>query len=136
MIAQSPVPPLKAILCQYQQKNIENQKLNPFRSALLHMKTRVSLKYFVNDCCLLFYQNRIFLLQKCFVNEYVFWKDELSVLPVLHLLLLLFHTMFSLLVILFVIKLYARNNTFKQCFDELVTFSRFKAALSYIIFIS
>ena len=28
----------------------ENQKLNFSRSALFHMKIRVSLKYFVNDC--------------------------------------------------------------------------------------
>ena len=33
----------------YKQKSIEKQKLNFFRSALSHMKTRVSLKYFVND---------------------------------------------------------------------------------------
>ena len=40
-------------------------------------------------------------------------KDEIPVLPVLHLLVFLFQTMFLLLVSLFVIKLYARNNTFK-----------------------
>ena len=40
-------------------------------------------------------------------------KDEIAVLPVLHLLVFLFHTMFLLLVILSVIKLYARNKTFK-----------------------
>ena len=40
-------------------------------------------------------------------------KDEISVLPVLHLLVFLFQKMFLLLVILFVIKLYVRNNTFK-----------------------
>ena len=28
----------------------EKQKLNFYLSALFHMKTRVSLKYFVNDC--------------------------------------------------------------------------------------
>ena len=28
----------------------EKQKLNFFRSALFHMKSRVCLKYFVNDC--------------------------------------------------------------------------------------
>ena len=39
-------------------------------------------------------------------------KDEIAVLPVLHLLVFLFHT-FLLLVILSVIKLYARNKTFK-----------------------
>ena len=33
------------------QQNIrETQKLIPSRSALFHMETRVSLKYFVNDC--------------------------------------------------------------------------------------
>ena len=30
--------------------NSEKWKLNISRSALLHMKTRVCLKYFVNDC--------------------------------------------------------------------------------------
>ena len=31
-------------------KTLEKQKLNFSRSALFHMKTGVSLKYFVNDC--------------------------------------------------------------------------------------
>ena len=31
-------------------KAIEKQKLNSSRSGLFHIKTRVSLKYFVNDC--------------------------------------------------------------------------------------
>ena len=31
-------------------KTPEKQKLNFFRSALLHLKTRVCLKYFVHDC--------------------------------------------------------------------------------------
>ena len=31
-------------------KTLEKQKLNFSHSALFHMKTRVSLKYFVNDC--------------------------------------------------------------------------------------
>ena len=31
-------------------KTLEKQKLNFSRSALFHMKTRVSLKYLVNDC--------------------------------------------------------------------------------------
>ena len=31
-------------------KAIEKQKLNSSRSGLFHMKTRVSLKYLVNDC--------------------------------------------------------------------------------------
>ena len=31
-------------------KTIEKQNSNFFRSALFHMKTRVSVKYFVNDC--------------------------------------------------------------------------------------
>ena len=38
---------------------------------------------------------------------------ENKVLPILHLLVFLFETMFSFLVIPFVIKLYSRNNTFK-----------------------
>ena len=40
-------------------------------------------------------------------------KDKMPVLPVLDPLVFLFQTMFSLVVILFVIKFYARNNTFK-----------------------
>ena len=36
-----------------------------------------------------------------------------TVLPVLHLVVFLFQTMFLLLVVLFIAKLYARNNTFK-----------------------
>ena len=40
-------------------------------------------------------------------------KDEISVLPVLNLLVFLFQTMFMLLVILFVIKLYDQKKTFK-----------------------
>ena len=31
-------------------KTLEKQKLNFSRSELFHMKTRVSLKYHVNDC--------------------------------------------------------------------------------------
>ena len=31
-------------------KTLEKQKLNSSRSTLFHMNTRVSLKYFVNDC--------------------------------------------------------------------------------------
>ena len=45
-------------------------------------------------------------------------KDEISVLQVLHLLVFLFRTMFSLMVILFVIKLYAQNDTF-QLYNDL-----------------
>ena len=40
-------------------------------------------------------------------------KDVISVLPILDLVVFLCQTMFSLLVILFVVKSYARNNTFK-----------------------
>ena len=36
--------------CQYQQKSAEKQKWNFFHSALFHIKTRVCLKYFVNNC--------------------------------------------------------------------------------------
>ena len=46
--------------------------------------------------------------QKCLLER----TDKISVLPVLDLLVFLFQTMFSFLVILFVIKLYAGNNTF------------------------
>ena len=35
---------------KHQQNPLEKQKLNFSRSALFHRKTRVSLKYFVNDC--------------------------------------------------------------------------------------
>ena len=38
-------------------KIIEKQKLNFSCSALFHMKTRVSLKYFVNDCTSLFHHD-------------------------------------------------------------------------------
>ena len=50
-----------------------------------------------------------FLKVKCLLES----KDEISVLPVLPLLVFLFQTMFSLLVILFAVTLYARNNTCK-----------------------
>ena len=46
--------------------------------------------------------------QKCLSER----TDKISVLPVLDLLVFLFQTMFSFLVILFVIKLHAGNNTF------------------------
>ena len=36
--------------CQHQQKNPENQKLNPSHNALSHTKTKVSLEYPLNDC--------------------------------------------------------------------------------------
>ena len=48
---------------------------------------------------------------------------------VLHLLVFLFHTMFSPLVILFVIKLYARNNTFKSILNS------FAPTINFIFFI-
>ena len=35
--------------CRYQQKSPQKQKLNLFRITLFHMKTKVYLKYFVND---------------------------------------------------------------------------------------
>ena len=35
-------------------KTLEKQELNFSRSALFHMKTRVSLRYFMNDCSYLF----------------------------------------------------------------------------------
>ena len=47
-IAQCSVFHPNSKLCQYQQKNIEKQKLNFSHSALFHMKTRVCLKYFVH----------------------------------------------------------------------------------------
>ena len=36
--------------CYYQKKTLEKQKLNFSRCALFHMKTRVSLRYFVIYC--------------------------------------------------------------------------------------
>ena len=36
-------------------KTLEKEKLNFSRSALFHMKTRVSIRYFVNDCRLIRY---------------------------------------------------------------------------------
>ena len=59
MIAQYPVFLPKWKFCQYQLKTIEKQKLNFPRSALFHMETRVSLKYFVNGSRCIF---RIFNL--------------------------------------------------------------------------
>ena len=44
----SPTSEIK--ICQYLRKSSEKHKLKFFRSTLFHMKTRVSLKYFVNDC--------------------------------------------------------------------------------------
>ena len=46
------------------------------------------------------------------LGKHVESKDEIWVSPVLHLLVFLLHTMLLLLVVLFVIKLYVRNNTF------------------------
>ena len=40
-------------------KSLEKQKLNFSCSALFHMKTRVSLKYFVNDCGFFKKENKI-----------------------------------------------------------------------------
>ena len=39
----------KKTFCQFQQKSPEKQKLNFSHSALFHMKTRVCLRYFVNE---------------------------------------------------------------------------------------
>ena len=47
--------PSKLNSCQFfqnQQKTLAMQTLNFSRSALFHIKTRVSVKYFVNDCLL------------------------------------------------------------------------------------
>ena len=41
---------VKTKFFQYQPKTTEKQKLNPSRKALLHVKTKVSLKYLLNDC--------------------------------------------------------------------------------------
>ena len=45
-----PILPAKIIILLIPVKTLEKQKLDFFRSALFHMKARVSLKYFVNDC--------------------------------------------------------------------------------------
>ena len=50
MIAYCPVFRPKWKFCYYLQKTLEKQKLNFFCSILFHMKTRISLRYFVNDC--------------------------------------------------------------------------------------
>ena len=50
MIAQRPFSPPKRKICQYYQKTLEKQNLNLPRCALFHMKTRVSVKYFVSHC--------------------------------------------------------------------------------------
>ena len=43
-------PPPETKILSALVKHPEKQKLNFSRSALFHMKTRVCLKYFVNDC--------------------------------------------------------------------------------------
>ena len=50
--AQSPLPPSqkKKKILLILAKTAEKKKLNFSRSALFHIKTRVSLKYFVNGC--------------------------------------------------------------------------------------
>ena len=45
-----PSPPAKMKILFILVRTLEKQKLNFFHSALFHLKTRVSLKYFVNDC--------------------------------------------------------------------------------------
>ena len=50
LIAQRPFSPPKRKICQYYQKTLEKQNLNLSRCALFHMKTRVSVKYFVSHC--------------------------------------------------------------------------------------
>ena len=65
---------------------------------------------------------------KCLLES----KDEISVLPVLHLLVFLFQTMFS---ILFIIKLYdARNNTCKriQLIVYICSISKVKILIDYL----
>ena len=50
ILSQRPVsPPQKQKPCRQQQKNAGKQKLNPSQLSILHMKTRVCLKYLVND---------------------------------------------------------------------------------------
>ena len=53
MVAQCLVLRPKLKFCQYQQKVFQKQKLNLSLSALCHMKIRVTIKYFVNDCRLM-----------------------------------------------------------------------------------
>ena len=68
MIAQCPVPLPKRNFCQYQQKALEKEKLNFSDCALFHMKTRVSLKYFVSYCRLFSFQ----CPRPCFRSSRVF----------------------------------------------------------------
>ena len=49
-IAQCPVPLPKSKFCKYQQKTLLKQKLNFPGCAPFHIKSRVSLKYFVSYC--------------------------------------------------------------------------------------
>ena len=62
MIAHCPVPLLKGEFCQYQQNPFGKQKSNFSQSALFHMKTKVSLEYFVNDCKLFPSQSKIYTI--------------------------------------------------------------------------
>ena len=48
-MAQSAVFLRKSIVFQYQQKSPKKQKLKFSRSALIHMKIRIWLKYFIHD---------------------------------------------------------------------------------------
>ena len=50
IIAQCLVLSKKQKCCQGKQKSAEKQKWNFSSSALFYMRTRVGLKYFVNDC--------------------------------------------------------------------------------------
>ena len=69
MIAQYPGSLPKWKFCQYQQKALERQKLKFSCCVLFHMKTRVSLKYFVSYCLwkLFLILNRPRLLQTLFL---------------------------------------------------------------------
>ena len=45
-------------------KTLEKQKLNFSRIALFHIKTRLSLKYFVNDCSFAWLTMRAFIIER------------------------------------------------------------------------
>ena len=58
--------------CNTNKKTLEKQKLNFSSIALIHMKTRASLKYFVNDCSIsksLIWKTSYFDQNPRFLNE-------------------------------------------------------------------
>ena len=60
-------------------KSYEKQKLNFSCSALFHMKTRVSLKYFVNDCGFFKKENKRACCILIFFSTELLFKTKLEI---------------------------------------------------------